>query len=174
MELELSEAGYSVCSGDSAADARLYICDLDFTDDIPEGAIGFSYNEAKRGCVQSFLQRPIDAAKLRGAVSKRLSEPTAARNTAIEASRATRKLRTDKGEVRLSEKEFALLEALCKSPVLTRKDGAELFGDGESNVVDVYIHYLRKKLAKVYDGETVKSKRGQGYALPATIKINFT
>lgn len=174
IALELAEVGYDICSGENATDARLYICDLDFTEDIPEGAIGFSYNEAKRGAVQSFLPRPIDAAKLRSAVSKRLSEPASAKDTVIEASRTTRKLRTDKGEVRLSEKEFALLEILCKSSVLAREDGAALFGNGESNVVDVYMHYLRKKLAKVYDGETVKSKRGKGYTLPETLKINFT
>ena len=116
----------------------------------------------------------IDAAKLRSVVSIMLSEPAAAKDTVIEANRTTRKLRTDKGEVRLSEKEFALLDKLCKSSVLVREDGAMLFGDGESNVVDVYMHYLRKKLAKVYDGETVKSKRGEGYTLPDTLKINFT
>ena len=163
-----------MCSGESAAEARLYICDLDFTENIAKGAVGFSYNEAKRAEVHTFLQRPIDAAKLRSVVSIMLSEPAAAKDTVLEANRTTRKLRPDKGEVRLSEKEFALLDKLCKSSVLVREDGAMLFGDGESNVVDVYMHYLRKKLAKVYDGETVKSKRGEGYTLPDTLKINFT
>ncbi|MBQ6893799.1 MAG: winged helix-turn-helix transcriptional regulator [Clostridia bacterium] len=174
MILELAEACYEAFSSNAPVDARLYICDLDFTCEVPEGALGFSYDEEKRGMVHSFLQRPINADKLRNAVSKRLSEPFALRNTLVEIDRTSRKAKSDKGEVRLSEKELALLDMLCKVPLLSRDDGAKIFGDGESNIVDVYMHYLRKKLAKVCDGETVKSRRGAGYSLSDTISFKFT
>ena len=174
IELELTEAGYSVCSGENAKDARLYIYDLDFASDTSGADIGFSYNEAKRAEVNTFLQRPIDAAALVNAVSGMLKGHTAAMESAIEVCTKTRKARTDKGEVRLSAKELALLVELCRVPLLSREDGAKIFGEAESNVVDVYMHYLRRKLAKVYGGETVISMRSKGYALAEALKINFT
>ena len=162
-----------MCSGESAADARLYIYDLDFASDVSGADIGFSYNEAKRAEVHTFLQRPIDAAALVSAVSGMLTGSAVAKESAIDVCTQTRKAKTDKGEVRLSEKEFALLIELCKVPLLSREEGARIFGEAESNVVDVYMHYLRKKLAKVYSGETVISMRSKGYALSKTLKINF-
>ena len=174
IELELEEAGYSVCRAESEIGARLYIYDLDFKADAPDSAIGFSYDVSRRGTAQNFLLRPIDAEKLRHTVEKLLSEPTVAKAMSIEADSTTRKLKTANGEVRLSEKEFALFNALCTAKVLKREDGARIFGNSDSNVVDVYMHYLRKKLEKICSGETVKSKRGDGYTLSDKITVKFT
>ena len=170
----MQEAGYKACSSEAPTDAQLYICDLDYTNNIPEDSICFSYDEGKRGQAKNFLQRPIDASKLKAAVAKLLSDPTMTKIFSVEVDRVSRKARTEAGEVRLSEKELKLLAKLCETPMLSREDGAKIFGDGESNIVDVYIHYLRKKLAKVCDGETVKSMRGEGYTLSDSLNIKFT
>lgn len=172
--LELAEAGFSASSDISPKDARLCIVDLDGENDIPADAVGFSYDDGKRSLVQSFLRRPVDAKKLRDTVTKRLcAMPEKELISSLEVERATRKVKTDGGEVRLSEKELALLEVLCRVPLLTREEGVKIFGGGDSNVVDVYMHYLRKKLSLVCQCETVKSKRGEGYALSDDLKIKF-
>lgn len=174
LVLELEEAGYTATASSEATDSRLCICDLDFTAEVASDAVGFSYDENKRTLVQSFLSRPIDTKKLREAVAKRLNDlPVQKMGAELEIERTTRKVKTDSGEVRLSEKELHLLELLTETPLLTREDGAKVFGDGKSNVVDVYMHYLRKKLALVCDGETVLSKRGEGYTLSDTLEIKF-
>lgn len=172
--LELKEAGYTAMHSEVVAAAKLAICDLDFICDAPSDCIGFSYDKEKNTSVQDFLPRPIDSEKLRCAVAKRLSVlPVQKAAMIIEIDKSTRKARANGNDVRLSEKELALLIKLCETPVLTREDGAKIFGEGDSNVVDVYVHYLRKKLAKICDGETVKSKRGEGYSLSDSLSVKF-
>jgi len=74
-------------------------------------------------------------------------------------------------EVALSPREFALLEYLASHPgqVMRRRDIIdhvwEFDYDGMSNVVDVYIGYLRKKLEKPFRSRVIKSVRGVGYGL---------
>lgn len=74
-------------------------------------------------------------------------------------------------EIGLSSKEFSILEFLMRNEgaVLSRESIREHIWswdyDGESNVVDVYIRYLRKKID---DGESVKlihTVRGSGYMI---------
>ncbi|GHG31326.1 DNA-binding response regulator [Deinococcus indicus] len=71
----------------------------------------------------------------------------------------------DGAEVAVTGREYALLEALALSPErwFTREDlidrvwGPE-FG-GEARIVDVYVRYVRRKLAP----EAISSERGRGY-----------
>lgn len=173
--LELEEAGYAAVCSENAENADLYICDLDFVEKAPADCIGFSYDESRADSVSTFLQRPLDAKKLRSAVSKKLDIiPKSNRPLQLEINSATREARTELGKVRLSDKELSLLNTLYKAEILTREGGARIFGAADSNIVDVYVHYLRKKLAKVYSGDTVKSVRGKGYALSKTLDIKFT
>ena len=174
IELELTEAGYSVCTADRSSEALLYICDLDGTATVPKNAIGFSYHESKRTQVENFLLRPIDVLKLKNAVANLLDVPSHPKNSVIEVEKKTRKAKAEKGEVRLSEKELALLCRLADSRILTREDGKKIFEDSDTNVVDVYMHYLRKKLSKVHGGEAVKSLRGKGYILSDAVTVKFT
>ena len=64
----------------------------------------------------------------------------------------TRKVKDEKGEISLSQKEFSLLEFLMrhKGDVVTRTQIAEhvwdLHYDPMSNTIDVYINFLRKKI----------------------------
>jgi two-component system OmpR family response regulator len=74
-------------------------------------------------------------------------------------------------EVTLSAREFAVLETLMRRPgqVLTREQlldhawGTDY--DGESNVVDVYIGYLRQKVDRPFGRTDVETVRGIGYRL---------
>ena len=74
-------------------------------------------------------------------------------------------------EIRLSAKEFALMEYLMlnKGRVLSREkieDHIWNFDyEGGTNVVDVYIRYLRKKVDEGFDKKLIQTVRGRGYMI---------
>ena len=82
---------------------------------------------------------------------------------------ATRAVSVGSTEISLTPKEFSLLEYLMrhKGRVLTRVSLIEhvwdFAYDGASNVVDVYVGYLRKKLGP--EGDRLETIRGIGYRL---------
>ena len=73
----------------------------------------------------------------------------------------------------LSRKEFAVLEALMREPgaVLSRFDLLEqAWGyqyDNRSNVVEVYIRYLRRKIDRPFGRQSLQTVRGVGYRICA-------
>ena len=74
-------------------------------------------------------------------------------------------------EIELSAKEFSLLETFMRRPgdVLTRLDLLEHawdYGyDNKSNVVDVYVRYLREKIDRPFGLDSIETVRGSGYRL---------
>lgn len=87
----------------------------------------------------------------------------------IELDPAAHSVKVGDEPVILTAKEFALLEFLLRRPdqVLSRSallEGVWDFAyDGASNVVDVYVGYLRKKLGD--EGARIEAVRGVGYRL---------
>lgn len=79
-------------------------------------------------------------------------------------------------QIDLSAKEFALLELLMRHPnqTLSRTVIAEHVWDynfsHQSNVVDVYIRYLRRKIDEPFDEKLIETVRGVGYRLRAPAK----
>ena len=84
---------------------------------------------------------------------------------------ATRRVWRADCEVALSSKEFRLLELLLRNRgrVLTRATIAEHVWDydflSETNVIDVHIRSLRRKLDDPYPGGLIETVRGAGYRL---------
>jgi two-component system OmpR family response regulator len=76
-------------------------------------------------------------------------------------------------EIPLSTKELQLLEVFMRHPghVLSRYDlleGAwDMNYENRSNVVDVYVGYLRDKIDRPFGVETIETVRGAGYRLRA-------
>jgi two-component system OmpR family response regulator len=74
-------------------------------------------------------------------------------------------------EIELSTKEFALLEVLMRrrGEALSRSQLLEAAWDSgfesRSNVVDVYVRYLRDKIDRPFGRETIQTVRGIGYRL---------
>jgi two-component system, OmpR family, response regulator len=74
-------------------------------------------------------------------------------------------------ELDLSAKEFALLELFMRRAgvALTRTqllDGAwDLAFESRSNVVDVYVRYLRQKIDRPFGADSIETVRGVGYRL---------
>jgi two-component system OmpR family response regulator len=84
---------------------------------------------------------------------------------------ATRQAWRGEAEVDLSTKEFALLETFMRNAgdVLTRLDLLEHAWDygyeNRSNVVDVYVRYLRAKIDRPFGVDSIETVRGVGYRL---------
>ena len=76
--------------------------------------------------------------------------------------------------VRLSAREWAVLEALAlrRGRVVSRETLMSVVYDGddqpESNVVEVYIGYLRRKIDRGHDTKLIHTRRGMGYMLSET------
>jgi DNA-binding response OmpR family regulator len=85
-----------------------------------------------------------------------------------------REARRGEDSIELTAKEFQLLEYLMRNSghVLTRTQILDhVWGynfDSFSNVVDIYVHYLRNKIDKGYDEPLIKTVRGVGYSLKAS------
>ena len=83
----------------------------------------------------------------------------------------SRTVTRDGTEITLSSKEFAVLEYLLRNPgrVLSRdKIENHVWNydfEGGSNVVDVYIRYLRKKIDNGSNKKLLHTIRGAGYVL---------
>jgi two-component system, OmpR family, response regulator len=84
---------------------------------------------------------------------------------------ATRQVWRGDVEIELSPKEFALLETFMRRParVLSRYELLEHAWDYEyehrSNVIDVYVRYLREKVDRPFGRESLETVRGAGYRL---------
>ncbi|OEU63894.1 MAG: DNA-binding response regulator [Desulfuromonadales bacterium C00003094] len=74
-------------------------------------------------------------------------------------------------EIDLTAKEYGLLEYFMRNPneVLTRAMIAEHVWDytfdSFTNIIDVYVNYLRKKVDRDYDTKLIHTVRGVGYVL---------
>jgi DNA-binding response OmpR family regulator len=77
-------------------------------------------------------------------------------------------------EIELTAKEYSLLEYFMRNPdkILTRTMISEhvwdYHFDSMTNVVDVYVNYLRKKIDKGFELKLIHTIRGVGYLLSAT------
>jgi two-component system OmpR family response regulator len=84
---------------------------------------------------------------------------------------ATRVTYRGQAEISLSAKEFALLEYFMRHPgdVLSRSRLIEhvwdFAYDGGSNIVDVYVRYLREKIDRPFGVHSLETVRGAGYRL---------
>lgn len=83
----------------------------------------------------------------------------------------TRQVSREGQEISLTAKEYALLELLLrnKNRVLSRKQiENNLWNfdyEGGTNVIDVYIRYLRKKVDEPFEKKLIHTVRGAGYVL---------
>jgi len=83
----------------------------------------------------------------------------------------TLKIATKKDEIKMSLKEYQILEMLIVNPnqIISKEKFVEkIWGydfDGEYNSVEVYISFVRKKLTAIDSKVKIKAHRGVGYSL---------
>ena len=111
-------------------------------------------------------------ARLRALVRRGYGETTHCLRIAdLEVDTRARTVRRAGREIVLSAKEYALLEYLLarRGQVVSRSDiwthVYDFASEPASNVIDVYIGYLRKKLAHPGAPALIHTRRGQGYVL---------
>ncbi len=89
----------------------------------------------------------------------------------LELNVRTREATRGGKRIELTAKEFVLLEALMRHAghVMTRSRLLDTVWNYEvltdSNVVEMYIHYLRNKIDKDFDEKLIRTVRGVGYAI---------
>jgi two-component system, OmpR family, response regulator len=112
------------------------------------------------------LQARLRALHRRGKV-----DPELLHSGPLELDTTARELRVNGTSVELTGTELALLEYLMRNPgvVLSRDQLREqVWGDGfepASNVVDIYVHYVRRKLKRAgADQDPIRTVRGLGYS----------
>ncbi len=98
----------------------------------------------------------------------------------LELDPSSRKVNRGKREIKLSPKEFDLLfllmrragETVNRQELLRESWGLEL--ESDSNLVDVYVNYLRKKIDFPGDDKLIHTVRGVGYRIgrPAPLQGN--
>ncbi len=125
-----------------------------------------------------YLAKPFSfaelAARLRALVRRgAVQRPVTLTVGDLNLDPAARRVARNGVEISLSTKEFALLETFMRRPgeVLSRLQLLEHAWDYEyenrSNVVDVYVRYLREKVDRPFGRESIETVRGAGYRLRA-------
>ena len=105
------------------------------------------------------------------AVLRRVEGDEVLRVGDLEVNTATREVKRGQRKINLTPREYDLLEFMARNPrrvlsrdlLLSRVWGQE--SGAETNVVDVYITYLRKKLEALGESKLIETVRGAGYAL---------
>lgn len=123
-----------------------------------------------------YLTKPFDFGELVARVRALLRRRREVKESVIrigdmEIDTAGREVRRGGKEIHLTSKEYAILEYLAYNAgrvvgrtELTEHVYDESF-DMDSNIIDVYIAYLRRKIDKGFDRPLIHTVRGAGYVL---------
>ena len=123
-----------------------------------------------------YLTKPFSLAELLArlrALARRgpVERPTMLEVGDLRLDPATRRAWRGGQEIQLSAREFGLLETFMRRPgqVLSQLRLLEAAWDydyeNRSNVVEVYVRYLREKVDRPFDVESIETVRGAGYRL---------
>lgn len=123
-----------------------------------------------------YITKPFDFDELLARVRALLRRSKEVKSAVIsigdmEIDTAGHQVRRGGKDISLSAKEYALLEYMAynKGKVITRIDISEHIYDYDfdldSNVIDVFINYLRNKIDKGHDNKLIHTVRGAGYIL---------
>jgi DNA-binding response OmpR family regulator len=132
---------------------------------------------ALNGGADDYLPKPFAFAELLArlrALTRRGALPNASRDEILEAfdvrmDRLQRRVSRKGNPIDLTATEYNLMELFLKHPgeVLTRhRIAEEVWGydfDVSTNIVDVYVNYLRKKVDQKYPDRLIQTVRGVGY-----------
>ncbi|HSI80603.1 MAG TPA: response regulator transcription factor [Solirubrobacterales bacterium] len=162
--------GFEVCRRLRAAGVWSPILLLTARDAIRDRVAGLDSG------ADDYLTKPFSyaelLARLRALVRRgRPERPSELRVGTLRLDPATRRVWRGEEPIELSPKEFAVLETLMRRPgeVLSRFQLLEHAWDYEyenrSNVVDVYVRFLRRKIDRPFGVSSIETVRGAGYRL---------
>ena len=162
--------GFEVCRRLRAAERWAPILMLTARDGVQDRVAGLDAG------ADDYLTKPFSFDELFARVRALLRRGPSERPAVLEVGDlsldpATRRVSRDGREIDLTPKEFGLLELFLRHPgeALTRTRILEhvwdFAYDGDSNVVDVYVRYLREKVDRPFARRSIETVRGVGYRL---------
>jgi DNA-binding response OmpR family regulator len=126
-----------------------------------------------------YLCKPFDLeelqARLRALSRRAAAQVLKLRVADLEMDMLQRSVRRAGKRIDLGKKEFAILEYLMRnvdSPVTRDKLLDHVWGgnfEGLTNIVDVYINYLRRKIDQDFENRLIHTVRGTGYMISTSI-----
>jgi two-component system, OmpR family, response regulator len=164
--------GFEVCRRLRADEVWTPVLMLTARDAVEDRVAGLD------GGADDYLVKPFSfeelLARLRALARRGASErPAVLEAGDLRLDPATRRASRRGTEIALSQKEYALLETLMRRPgvALSRlqllEHGWDDSYENRSNVIDVYIRYLREKIDRPFGTDTIETVRGVGYRLRA-------
>jgi len=128
------------------------------------------------GGADDYMVKPFSLAELTARLRALVRRGPVERPTTIEVGDlrldpGTREVWRGEAEIQLSAREFALLETFMRRPghVFTQTQLLEAAWDlgyeQRSNVVEVYVRYLRQKIDRPFGVSSIETVRGAGYRL---------
>ena len=164
--------GFEVCRRLRADEVWTPVLMLTARDAVEDRVAGLD------GGADDYLVKPFSFDELLARLRALARRGSAERPAVLEAGNlhldpATRRASRGDVEIALSQKEYALLETLMGRPgvALSRLQLLEHAWDdtyeNRSNVIDVYIRYLREKIDRPFGTDTIETVRGVGYRLRA-------
>jgi two-component system, OmpR family, response regulator len=162
--------GFEVCRRLRAADRWAPILMLTARDGVQDRVAGLDAG------ADDYLTKPFSFDELFARVRALLRRGPSERPAVLvvgdlSLDPATRRVARGDREIDLTPKEFGLLELLLRHPgeALSRTRILEhvwdFAYDGDSNVVDVYVRYLREKVDRPFGRRSIETVRGVGYRL---------
>jgi two-component system, OmpR family, response regulator ArlR len=160
--------GMEVCAR-IRAKSNVPIIMLTAKDRIPDRVAGLDHG------ADDYLTKPFSIEELLARIRARLRDRQPQDNVIgakdLTMDRDRHEVQRGGKDVQLTAKEYALLEYLLlhRNKVHTRDElfngvwGSDFLGD--SNLIDVYIRYLRGKIDDGFDDKLIQTVRGVGYAL---------
>jgi DNA-binding response OmpR family regulator len=126
-----------------------------------------------------YLAKPFSYVELVARIRALLRRRSAPADTQLKVEdlvldRIARTVQRGRHKIDLTQKEFELLEFLMERPFrpvareLITEKAWELEGDKPTNLVAVYINYLRKKVDSGFDRPLIRTIRGVGYQIGET------
>ena len=162
--------GVETCRRLRARGIRTPVLMLTARDAVPDRVAGLD------GGADDYLVKPFAFEELLARLRALARRPADVRPPLVEAGGlaldpAARTVRRGDTPIALTPREFALLEALMERPgeAVSRFDLLERVWDDayehRSNVIDVYVGYLRDKVDRPFGTDTIETVRGVGYRL---------
>jgi two-component system OmpR family response regulator len=123
-----------------------------------------------------YLTKPFSLAELRARLRALVRRGAAERPTVLQVGDlrldpATQEVWRGENAIKLSAKEYSLLELFMRRPgeVISRfellEHGWDMGYDNRSNVITVYIRYLREKIDRPFGKHSIETVHGAGYRL---------
>ncbi len=164
--------GLDVCRQLREHNIRTPILMLTALGTVKDKIKGFDYG------ADDYLVKPFEfeelLARIKALIKRAKAAPmleTILRVADLELDGNSKVVRREGKEIKLTAKEFLLLEYLMqnKGKVLSRRNIAEKIWDvnfdSGTNIIDLYIYYLRQKIDKNHEKKLIYTQSGMGYVI---------